>query len=373
MAEREVDAGIEIDSGAMFRNIMDTPKPGAPDPGADRGDQGGDAGRGTDPGGAQGEPRLPAQRQEARQEPQRDAPQLTEHQRTQAREAEHPTGERVRDPATGRFLPRDGEQPQPQQGAQLTGGDAGAGAHDAGAEGAPVPSWRLREERETREATQTALREAQQTNQRLMQMLERFQQPQQPQQQRPEVELPDPVLDPKGYHAAVMGEVTQAFRAQMLDQDLRYAHMKHGEKFEKAYEAFLAVAPQHPDFARSVVNGPTPGERMVEWYDRQTMMAEIGPDPRVWMSNQITAALQNPEFLQKAIDAAVAQQANGNAGGGQQQPQRRGGQQPASTFRLPPSLSRLPSGSPGDEVQLTGRNEDDSSHMFAFATTAKRK
>ena len=364
MAEREVDADIEIDSGAMFRNIMDAPRGQQPEP------------QGEQAPAPQGEPRLPAQHQPEQRQPQREAPQLTEHQRQQIQpEGDRPTGERARDPATGRFAPRDGEQlpggQQPQAGAA---GDADRGAQGAGGEEAPVPSWRLREEREARAAYATQLKEAQDTNRQLLAALERLGQPQRPAPQAaPQRELPDPVLDPRGYHAAVMEEVTSAIRVQSLDSDLRFTHARHGEKFEKAYEAFLAVAPQHPDFARSVVNGPAPGQRMVDWYERQTMMQEIGPNPQAWMERQLAEALKNPEILQRAIDAATAQAAGAGQGGPVAVPRRGGGGggQPEVTFRLPPTLSRLPSGSPDSGDAPVGENNSD--HMFRQAMSRQRK
>lgn len=364
MAETTVDSDIQIDGGALFRNIMDTPRGGTPTPPPSGEPQ---------PDG--GEPRAPVQRQDAddRQTERRDPPQLTEHQRQQVQQpdGERPTGERLRDPATGRFVPREGEQPDGQPAAPATGADAHPGAQGGAADGSPVPSWRLREERETREATQLLLREAQAANKQLMDMMQRMQQPPQQMQPPPQRELPDPVLDPRGYHAAVMEEVTSAIRVTQLDTDLRMTHARHGEKFEKAYEAFLAVAPQHPDFARSVVNGPSPGQRMVDWYERQTMMAEIGPDPQAWLQRQLQAALSDPENLRRAIDAANA--ANRNAGG-QPAPRLAGGQQqpPGVTFRLPPTLSRLPSGSPDTGEPSVGGGENDSEHMFRTAMDRKR-
>jgi len=352
MAETTVDSGLEFDSGAMFRGIMDKGSDSA-------------APEGQQPAPSDGEPGLPADRGEDRRQEARSAPELTEHQRQQAGEEQpaRPPGERRRD-AMGRFINDDPGQPQP--GAAPAAGGA-PGGPDVAADGSPVPSWRLREEREAREAYATQLREAQDTNKQLITMLRQMQQPQQQAPQRaPEVELPDPVLDPRGYHQAVMAEVTGVVRMQQLDTDLRMAHARHGDLFEKAYAAFNEVAPQHPDFARSVVNGPTPGERMVEWYKRQSMMAEVGDDPRAWMTRQLEQALQNPEFLAKAIAAAQAQAQGRPAPGGQQRA-------PNTAYRLPPSLSRLPSGAadrsnPSDEVV-----ETDSEHMFAHAMGAKRK
>ena len=344
MATEVVDGEVQIDSGAMFRSIMDAP-------------------RGEKP------------TSETPAEPTQPPPELTEHQRaapdpTQPTEQpiEQQPGERLRDPSTGRFMPRSGASPETDA---ATAGTVAPGA-TAEAEGT-VPSGRLREIREERDLILSQLTELRAQNQLLAQQLGAMQRPQQaPPPPQAEAELPDPVLDPRGFYNAVLERVRIEQQSRILDMSIRNAHGRHGELFERAYGAFMQVAPQHPDFARTVVSGHDPGQHMVDWYNRQTMIAEIGPDPRAWMSRQLDEALKNPVYLQKAIDAATAQARGTVTQVGAASPQARAGTgQRSANVQLPPSLSRMPGGSPDDgSLEIT---ENDNDHMFRHAMDARRK
>ncbi len=140
----------------------------------------------------------------------------------------------------------------------------------------------------------------------------------------------------------------------MLENNLRMTAIEVGKaNFQAAYDAFLEAGRQAPDFARSVVNDPDPGERIMNWYNNQRVLQEIGGNPQQWMARQLEAALANPQFLARAVEAAQ-NQARGLPPGGAPQPQPNARPQPQQqngqarhAVVLPPSLSNM-RGASGD-------------------------
>jgi hypothetical protein len=198
-----------------------------------------------------------------------------------------------------------------------------------------VPSWRLREEREAREAAARRAEQAERfasEHQRQLAELQR----QLAELRQPKQEPIDPLVDPDGYHK----RITEEFRAELqrirLDNNLELARVRHGDTFDKAFEAFKEAIPSNPGWFVSVINGPNPGEAIVNWHKREAVLTQVGADPNVWLEKQIEERMKDPAFLAKAIEAAKAQANNQANGSG-----NASGARPNNITQLPPSLSRV--------------------------------
>jgi hypothetical protein len=226
------------------------------------------------------------------------------------------------------------------------------------AEDANVPAWRLRELRERRDAAE---HRAQQSEMLLRQMQDRLQQYERPQQPQ---ELPDPLIDPQGYRSAMENKFQSDLRTIQLENNLQLNRLQHGETFDHAYQAFMQAAQGDPGFARLIVNSPNPGAAMVNWYRRATVLSQVGDDPQKYVEQEIMRRLSDPQFLGRVVEAA-----RNYASGQQQQPVVSG--RPNNVTQIPPSLARVPSGSPTEVMQPGGSfdNED----LFRKSLPPQRK
>lgn len=239
--------------------------------------------------------------------------------------------------------------PSPQP---LTEGQRPPATDDAAAN---VPSWRLREEREAREAAarraELAERAAADHERQLAEVRRQM-----AELQKPKQEPIDPLADPQGY----VGQITQTFQQELrrvqLENNLQLAHVRHGDVFPKAFEAFEKAGHSNPAWAQSVVNGPNPGEAIVNWYKREEVLSKVGTDPNAWLEKQLEERLKDPAFLQKAVDAARAQ-ANGQANG----------TRPNNVTQLPPSLSRVAGSGPDPAADDVTSDQS----LFRHATARK--
>jgi hypothetical protein len=200
---------------------------------------------------------------------------------------------------------------------------------------ATVPSWRLREEREQRERLAQQLQERDYALRDMQRRMAQFEQQQAPQQQP---DIPDPLIDPQGYRTALEGKFQSDLRTVQLENNLQLNRLQHGEVFDQAYQAFMQAAQSDQGFARLIVNSPNPGGAMVNWYRRAVTLARVGDDPEAFINTEIERRLSDPKFLATALERARAV-----AGG---QPQAGAAPRPNNVTQIPPSLSRVPSGSP---------------------------
>jgi len=196
-------------------------------------------------------------------------------------------------------------------------------------EDASIPSWRAREIADERRAAQA---EAQQLRAELARMQARMaaEQP----QAKPQEEI-DPLLDPIGYR-----ENERRIRAEERAQDrlnfnLALTHYKHGETFEKAYEA-LVIQGQNGNYqlVQHLARQANPGEAIVNWYQTGELVREVGPDPKAYRQKLSDELLKDPEHIKKALEIARA------TANGQSPQQSQPGQRPNTVVQLPPSLSR---------------------------------
>jgi hypothetical protein len=194
-----------------------------------------------------------------------------------------------------------------------------------------IPLTELLNEREKRQAEQ---RRAEQ----LMRELETLRQQLQPQRQAPQA--PDQFQDPEGYNAywehrlqEQQTHFQQAMRGVQAENSLARAHDKHGEVFEKAYQAVMDRASQGDrSIAQQMVNSPNPGESIVAWYKRESTLQMVGDDPEAFLNKKLEEKLNDPEFLAKAIERA--------RGVASTQP---------TQVKLPPSLNKVAAASRADD------------------------
>jgi hypothetical protein len=162
-----------------------------------------------------------------------------------------------------------------------------------------IPSWRLREIREERDAVTARLAAAEA---RLAQ---------QPKADTPKVEQPDhpdPLLDPKGYAAAVREEIRQEMLADRRETSLQNAWKTYKGEFEEAYNA----ARNKPD---AVLNAQMQqsrdvGETLIQWHRDNKNKLEIGGDLNAYQKRirdeatkeALEGALKDPEFRQRAME-----------------------------------------------------------------------
>jgi hypothetical protein len=257
--------------------------------------------------------------------------------------------ERARDPQTGRFAAKGPAAPAPAESAEAP----------AKADDEILPSWRAREINEERRQAQVELERMRVEHARMQAHMAQLQRAQAPAQAP---QAPDPVIDPAAYTKYVQDTLRQEFQQQAfndrLNMNLEMTHMRHGEKFEKAYEAVLTAA-QRGDQAivRHFTSQPNPGEAMVRWYTNNEVLREVGPDPSAYKQKTRDELLKDPEFLAQAVEA-----------------HRRlatGGGQPQNTVvRLPPSLSKATGSSEQGSQTHTDGSE---AQLFAYAMQPKRR
>jgi hypothetical protein len=283
---------------------------------------------------------------EAFTDPPAEAPAETEAEELPpevAPEAQAPTRDEQ-----GRFAPKkaEAEQPQAPQGEQQQ-------TQEKDDEVSDVPRWRLREIAEER-------RQAQAERDQLRAELIRLQtaQQRQPQpQQEPQQEI-DPLMDPKGFVQAMRAEFQQQLAVEKLNNSLAFSHQRHGERFERAYEALVAEGQRgNRQLVDHLTRQPNPGEAIVRWYGTQEVMRETQGDLSAYEKKVREKLLSDPEFRKQAITTWK------NGGSQQQAPAQ--SDRPNNITRLPPSLSRA-TGSSANVDPTETDDSDDAVFKYAF-------
>jgi hypothetical protein len=226
-----------------------------------------------------------------------------------------------------------------------------------------VPRWRLREIAEARrsaEAERETLRAELIRTQTWLHQFEQGQQRGQQQQPQQQPQAPDPLIDPTGYAQSIQGNIGSQMREMQLNFDLQLTHMRHGEVFEKAYEALLGTGPRDggATIRQLVAANPTgAGQRIVDWYRQGELMRETKGDLAGFKAKLESELLANPEFLKKAMDAARQHANGGTAPNG-------GGRAPNTITRFPPSLARQTGNAP--VIEDDGDDSDRAAFDYAF-------
>lgn len=171
-----------------------------------------------------------------------------------------------------------------------------------------VPSWRVREINEEKRA---ALAELETLRAERAQWQNR-QQPQQQVQQPEKAARPDPLLDPDGYAKSVRDEIREEMLTERRETSMQAAHAKYKEEFEEAYST-VTKGQVDPALKARMQASRDPGETLVQWHREQKVKAEVGTDPNAWLEKKLEERLNDPAFLQKAIERSkgASQQSDG--------------------------------------------------------------
>jgi hypothetical protein len=92
--------------------------------------------------------------------------------------------------------------------------------------------------------------------------------------------------DPEGTLNELRREWTSPLEQQIaqlqINHDLGLASVRHGETFSKAWEAWYEAVKDGRDATTyfTVMNSQSPGEAMVQWYNRNSVFSEIGDGGR---------------------------------------------------------------------------------------------
>jgi hypothetical protein len=166
--------------------------------------------------------------------------------------------------------------------------------------------------------------------------------------------------DPEGTIEELKREITaplhQTIAQLQLDQDFSRAEGRHGERFQQAWGEWYETVKDGKDAATyfAVMNSASPGEALVQWYNRATRDREVGDDLDA--------------FRQRVIDEYL-----GQSGAAPPLPRSSNGQfQPRpQAQRMPTSISRMgSSGNPSDDDDT---NDGSDAAIFAAARPKHRR
>jgi hypothetical protein len=189
----------------------------------------------------------------------------------------------------------------------------------------------------TRERAQNAERERDD----LKRALETIQRQQQQAARQPQ-EVPDVFADPQAYTNHLQQTFQQPLQELRLDFDLQLAEVRHGKAFTEAYDAFIQAVGSpgrpNPQLYHEVMAARSPGEAIVQWHKRESVLREVGSDPAAYRQKLQTELLQDQDFLNQVMEK-VRQQAG----------QPNGSRNPQNVTRLP-SLNRQTSAAASRDV-----------------------
>lgn len=210
-----------------------------------------------------------------------------------------------------------------------------------------IPLTELLNEREKRQRAEQERAQYEQSFRRLQQQLDEMQKPKQ--------EFPDFFAEPQSLQAYIDQTLAQReskwqqeFKAAVANMSLQRAHDKYGDTFMEAYQDVISRPITDP-IRQQVINSPDPGQTLVQLYKRERTVALVGDDPQAFVQKALDEALNDPEFLAKAIERAKAQAGSTQA--------------TQNKIDLPPSLNKASGSSRHLE---TGDMSDGS--LYAFAT-----
>lgn len=235
-----------------------------------------------------------------------------------------------------------------------------------------VPSWRVRELREKASSERARADAAEQRardleaqfnqQQRAFEAMQRqLQQIQNPPKQ------PDPInlFDDQGPERFVETveerlarqerEFQQQLRNVRLETNFAMTHQLNPDVFPQAYQEFeKAINSGDRAVGARVFNSPNPGAALVSWYKEQQAIREIGTDPQSYIQRKLDEALDDPQFLARALEKARAKAGGQSAVTPQQaQPAPR----PNTVVKRPPSLSGVPGGESAHAASLNSTGD----------------
>lgn len=142
-----------------------------------------------------------------------------------------------------------------------------------------VPLSALKDERAKRQELERRLAEYEAARQP--------QQPPQPQQQpQQQRQIPNPAVDPAGYHAYVQHEIWQATKSLELAQSERAARAKYTD-IDKKLAIFQAARANNPAYEAELARQSDPWDWMHKEATRLELMQKLGDDPVSGMEAEI--------------------------------------------------------------------------------------
>lgn len=201
-----------------------------------------------------------------------------------------------------------------------------------------IPSWRLREEAENR-------REAERRAAQLESMIAQYEQRLKAMEPKPEPQkFPDIFAEPESLQTylqqMIEGErskMQQEFKAAVANMSLQRAHDKYGDQFMEAYQEIISRPIDDP-VRQQVINSPDPGNTLVNLYQREKTIQEVGTDPAAYREKLKAELLADQAFLAEALQAA-----KGVASA-----------QPTQKINLPPSLNKATAARNSDDGDMSG-------------------
>ena len=153
----------------------------------------------------------------------------------------------------------------------------------------------------------------------------------QPQQEQQPVTIWD---DPDAFLKSQLSPVQQQMqelREMMWESQAAQAHTTEKLEAAKAAATALAGTPAGQALHSEIMAGGNPFSNLVKWHERQTTLATVGNDPQAWLNAEIEKRMNDPNFLAQAMERA---RATATSSVNRNQPMT----------SIPPSLSRIPSG-----------------------------
>lgn len=220
-------------------------------------------------------------------------------------------------------------------------------------DGANVPSWRLREERERAQAAE-----------RRYQDLERQLATLQSRQPKAEQQTPDIFENPNQFVEQATKQQLDPVRSEIGQlrefYSQREAVRTHGaEKVQAAYQALeKGMASRDPE-AWTVYNramqSMDPYGAVVDWHKQRETLAQIGGDLDSYKQRLLDEALKDPEYQKKVLEAA------------------RGQAQQSGSAVARPAVSSLPSINRVGSAALHNSQQDVSDAELFDATTRRKR
>lgn len=147
-----------------------------------------------------------------------------------------------------------------------------------------------------RKALEDERKKRQELERRMKEFEEKFAQPARPpvpQQPQPQVQIPDPVMEPERYAAFVIQTTQTQYLNRELNRSEKRARRTHGDEVVDA--AFKLAAAKGE--AAKFIHEDDAYDAMVDWYKKQTALEEIG-DPvsyREKLRAELLAELQGQQ------------------------------------------------------------------------------
>ena len=172
-----------------------------------------------------------------------------------------------------------------------------------------VPSWRVREINEEKRAI-AAERDALLAERSQWQQRQHQERKAEPKPEKVEEE-PDPLLHPKEYREFIQKQIREDLLNERREESLQRAAEANPDEFKEAYAA--AQRAVDPALKARMQISRDPGKTLLEWHRENKVKAEVGTDPNAWLEKKLEERLNDPAFLQKAIERSkgVTQQPDG--------------------------------------------------------------